>query len=292
MQDVASICRMQALSQWSRETHLMGLKAEDGQVLLDHAFFSCCGATGIYIEQRGNLASWCGLTSRVSRITDLCRAIARSYPREHVAEALLLPSSAKKARPQNVTGRLEAVERWRKLHLKAIMQETRGRLIADASMITGSTTDTWVALATLIWHNDVHVLFHVHGAGQPPITQWLQKLQGRKHQRFIVVIEQVKRLWEAGFLDEMEQVIAFCSRNLLPLWLVSDRSQTDLPQQGHESIQKPEAMTRLKSSRFAAGLQQRLHQYQKGGLEQWLSASTVVRLQEVCDLPTKASRGV
>lgn len=271
---MTSSCHLSGLSRWSAENHFAGLKINGDLWELDENFFSCCGGTGIEVQDlQKRLAKMCGLTPRWALLKEYVQLVAKNFPSQNLSEILVL-SKRSSAISQKM---MEALLRWRTFHVKAIALEPKGRLIADNAEIVPGITVDWLGCATCIWHDGIRVFHHLHASGPPPLAKWQRELQTMKDQRTIVWIERVHNLFDAAKLLEFDEVVSFAAHHRLPLWI-------DLSRAKGEEGQKSE---QTGSRKFSKALDRKLSSYRDGPLEKWLSAQTLGRLLEVCELPLK-----
>ncbi|MCX6124364.1 MAG: hypothetical protein NTV34_06385 [Proteobacteria bacterium] len=310
-------CRLDGVRRWSAQQHLMGLTFDGGVILLDDGFFVCCGGNGLEFVLEGSATGVaesatdaqrvacrrCGLTERFFWISELSRLMAGGMSISQIPFALGLDPMVD-ASKQNLRTQVNpqadyvrrSVDRWRRIHSGAMASGPRGRLSVDSQALSlgdakTPISDIWAGLASVIWHDGVRPLIHVHGKGVVPITRWTKQLQiDGQHsfrQRSIIVIEGLQRLWEPNYLEEMEQVIYFANRTETPLWLFSKRDAlreggANGPDSQGDEHAKSAGRT---STKFRANLDKKMDFYRRGPLEKWLSPATLDRLKDVCDLP-------
>jgi hypothetical protein len=286
-------CRMKAIDRWSETTHLAGIKTlGEGRWELDDNFFACCGGTGIEIQSLiSRTARMCGLVERWAQLKAHLQFTADVFPSQLLTDIIGVSPTTKKS--HMCTKTLEALARWRSLHARAIESNARGRLIADATELLPGLTITWAGVASCIWHDGIRVLLHLHGSGTPAIAKWQRELQNHPKMRTILIMERVHNLFDAGKLLECDEVISFAARNALPLWIVTGTvkasAQSAAPKSSPaESSSQASESPAPKSQKFSQALGRKMSGYRHAPLEQWLSAQTLARLREVCDLPSQS----
>lgn len=263
---MTSACHLSGLGRWSQQTHLAGIKAVGDLWQLDDDFFSCCGSSGIEVQDLGKrLARLCGLVPRWAQLKEHIHQMMEIFPSQSLLSMLAMDS-----RSSNASKALETLTRWRTLNISAIQSHSRGRLIVDNAEILPGVTIDWAGAASCIWHDGIRVFVHLHGSGSPPTAKWQREIQASKDQRAIVWIERVHNLFDVAKLLEFDEAISFAATHGLPLWVDVAKSTTESAAQ---------------SRKFSKSLDRKLTKYRQGPLEQWLSRQTLGRLREVCDLP-------
>lgn len=285
-------CRLESLRRWDPSNHLAGLVSAGGSAQLDTKFFECCRGEGFQMTEVPNSAAGCrpcGLASKTALVGEFCEQLAGSIRTRLDLCALGFRNEGGQANLQY----LEKIERWRRLHAVSFMTHGRGRLIADAERAAGGMSDLWPGLFSLVWHDSLIPLMHLHGSGVPTISKWASRLQ-RAHtlkMRAVIVIDGVQQLWTPQYLEELEQVIAFASQTLTPLWIVLKPGAPTAPIAVADARKTPNPEpTGARSTRFSAGLSERLDKYRRGPIEKWLNDGTLARLSEVCELPSVKQR--
>lgn len=278
-------CRVSSLGRWSASTHLAGLVCAGQSVGVDATYFECCTAQGferVVTETGGDCYRSCGLVERTFHLGELCSSL-----NSHGRVAALGSSLGIQTHEPSSVSRdqvIRAVERWRHLHAHTMVHGAKGRLVADVVTINGFVEDTHAGLASMIWHDSVIPLIHIHGSGVPQISKWIRELRknASKGFRHVLTVECVQKLWDVSYLEELEQIITFASQTQTPLWLF-------LKQERDSSSENalPHDVVKQKSLKFQTAVNQKVDHYRRGPIEKWLSAVMLCRLEEVCELPIK-----
>ena len=275
---IMSACRMRTLGAWSRPSHLYGVVPWSDTIMLQEDLFACCGGSGIDVVDLGaRNARMCGLRSRWARLSRLARNYFAAPVKVPFSSVIGLKSSDTDPIADIA---LKGLEKWHQLHLNALRSGARGRLVRDAGTIAPSVSDVWAIASVMAWHHDVVTFVHIHGAGNPPVADWQDEMQGRPGQRAVLFVDQVSMLWDSNRNSELEQIIQFASSFDVPLWIITASDITPPQEEPRQAASK----------RFGAALGQRMARHRSGPIEQWLSGQALSRLTAVCDLPASKKR--
>jgi len=288
-------CRGAGLTAWSPETHLNGLIVDGGVLQLDAKSFPCCFGTGVEIlDFDGKTVSRnCGITQRLSWVLELCDDILKTQTKISISQLLCLPAKANaNNRHSEQKNLLKGLSHWRNVYLSRIRENKRGAILSPKATMTsvggGETMSPhWAAWASVVWHDAVRPLVFVHGSGVPPISKWVQDLQRSRNQSSpypaLIFVEGVKNLWDAFYLEQLEQIIFFASQTNTPLWLNFKSADGDAEDVAASGPSKSDS-----SLKFSSKITTKMQNFRRGSIEKWLSASSLDRLRGVCDLPTPA----
>ena len=295
-------CRLTLLSNWSQETHLLGVDVTASKMSLSRASFSCCDVDGLKISDVAQKsATFCRLLALWGRLTWFFQQVSSIDPSQPTP---LWTASQTADQDDNVRRIARCVVSvmgvFFKDELKNLLLEKKGKIVetkkfrkriglALGATETESTIDTalkcflWQVGAALIWHFDALILpLRISGAPRSapsgalppvvvPVAAWDDLLKRHPGKRKMILVDGVTELWNPSRLELLEGVIAYASERQIPLWIFDESAElvsiSDVPKSQERS--------------FRGGISRRLDQKRQKPAVEWLSGQSLSRLGEL-----------
>lgn len=229
--------------------------------------FPCCDLTGLNWDDSSRTVRRCAIATRCRGLEELLGEFKSLWQENGVFPPALTPTQ----------------QAWFFLWLKERNHKRTGRGYALTKKTTGPSPFWWFAVASL-WrfHLGVHIM-RLDLARRKSFTSLLpskQRIARFQDRPAVFFLENVGGLWDDKVRTAFEEIIRWCSLAGVPLWI--ELSET------HHSRANPVNKARKGMSIRGFGgasLEQRIVETKDTRPLSWLSADSLSRLEEICQLP-------
>jgi hypothetical protein len=179
-----------------------GTQLSGGEILrgfrLEPRFFPCCDGKGVSVDSVANKTTFCGLPQRIKAVRDLLRR----YQSIWGDSKLPMPTELSPVLLRQVLSRLKA-------HVDGA--EMKG-FFWRCSSNAGGPSLLWAVALCAAWRFGLQV--HLVN-----FTRLLEPSYLPKVAPALILVEQVDKLWEPRFSEELEGLVSFAYRSKSPFWL-------------------------------------------------------------------------
>ena len=210
----SSSCMLDSLSHPLLNGALPGLKYDGSQLDLNPKDFSCCNATGHIQVAQDNCIKACDLRYRVQKVRKTLVKFhnlwnydgnVKKKDSQEFANNLKLEIPG-----QDATDVINRLKNWSQ---GGNSLTCKGRMLSKSEDQKGPGY-TWCIALMAIWRFGLDA--HVFSFGKSKPENLIPEVDPRRP--MIVLVENIDHLWDVRYAEQLEQLISFCDRALIPLW--------------------------------------------------------------------------